>query len=549
MTMIFNKYIDEYIELVESEEVITNEDIKKSIKIVKNKLSQSNVTIEAEKIEKAVEKIEEYFKFTLLPWERFIIGLIHCYYDDGTLVWDTFFLYMGRGGGKNGFISAVSWYLTTSFHGIKEYNVDIVANSESQAKTSFEDVYNTIEDNKKLQKAFYYTKEKIVYKKTRSYIKYNTSNARTKDGLRPACIIFDEIHEYENYDNIKVFKSALGKKKNCRTFMISTDGYVREGVLDDYLETSHSILEGENKTSRMLPLLYNLDNKEEVKDKKLWEKANPSLRYFKDLQIVMEQEYIDMEFNVQLYTEFMTKRMNCPEGNKDVEVTSWENILATNQEIPDLKGCTCIAGIDYMKTTDFLCAGLLFKYKGKFVWISHSWICESSNDLGRIKAPLREWEKEGYLTFINGVEIPPDIPAIWLAQQAQKYNITTLWMDNYRYTLLARALKEVGFDTDKKGTNNIRLARPSNEMLIAPVIESAFVNHNIIYGDNPLMRWYTNNTCMITSQAGNTTYGKIEPKSRKTDGFKAFVAAMCGSTDLEDCGEVIDFSGFGVYTY
>lgn len=549
MTMIFNKYIDEYIELVESGEVVTNEDIKKSIKIVKNKLSQSNVTIEAEKIEKAVEKIEEYFKFTLLPWERFIIGLIHCYYDDGTLVWDTFFLYMGRGGGKNGFISAVSWYLTTSFHGIKEYNVDIVANSESQAKTSFEDVYNTIEDNKKLQKAFYYTKEKIVYKKTRSYIKYNTSNARTKDGLRPACIIFDEIHEYENYDNIKVFKSALGKKKNCRTFMISTDGYVREGVLDDYLETSHSILEGENKTSRMLPLLYHLDKKEEVKDKKLWEKANPSLRYFKDLQIVMEQEYIDMEFNVQLYTEFMTKRMNCPEGNKDVEVTSWENILATNQEIPDLKGCTCIAGIDYMKTTDFLCAGLLFKYKGKFVWISHSWICESSNDLGRIKAPLREWEKEGYLTFINGVEIPPDIPAIWLAQQAQKYNITTLWMDNYRYTLLARALKEVGFDTDKKGTNNIRLARPSNEMLIAPVIESAFVNHNIIYGDNPLMRWYTNNTCMITSQAGNTTYGKIEPKSRKTDGFKAFVAAMCGSTDLEDCGEVMDFSSFGVYTY
>ena len=30
-------------------------------------------------------------------------------------------------------------------------------------------------------------------------------------------------------------------------------------------------------------------------------------------------------------------------------------------------------------------------------------------------------------------------------------------MDNYRYTLLAKALREVGFDTDKKGNNNIRL--------------------------------------------------------------------------------------------
>lgn len=550
MNMIFNKYIDEYINLVESNEVVTNEDIKKAIQIIKDKLAQSNVIIDSEKIEKAIQKIEEYFSFTLLPWERFIIGLIHCYYDDGTLVWDTFFLYMGRGGGKNGFISAVSWYLTTSFHGIKEYNVDIVANCESQARTSFDDVYNVIEDNKKLQRAFYYTKEKIVYKKTRSYIKYNTSNARTKDGLRPACIIFDEIHEYENYDNIKVFKSALGKKKNCRTFMISTDGYVRGGVLDDYLETSHLILKGENKVSRMLPLLYHLEDEEEVNNEKLWEKANPSLRYFRNLQIVMEQEYIDMEFNLQLHTEFMTKRMNCPQGNKDKEVTSWENILSTNQEVPNLEGATCRVGIDYAKTTDFVCAGLLFKYKEKYIWISHTWVCKKSYDLKRIKAPLDEWEKQGFLTFVDEVEIHPDIPTEWLASQAEKYNLTILGMDNYRYTLLAKSLKAAGFDTDKKGTNNIKLTRPSDQMRIYPIINSAFTNQNIIFGDNPLMRWYTNNTCLHAEKYDNYTFAKIEPKSRKTDGFMAFVGAMCCDIDeLPDSSEMVDFDDFGVYTY
>jgi hypothetical protein len=45
------------------------------------------------------------------------------------------------------------------------------------------------------------------------------------------------------------------------------------------------------------------------------------------------------------------------------------------------------------------------------------------------------------------------------------------------------------------------------------------------------------------------TYGKIEPKSRKTDGFMAFVAAMCaGGIELEDSGEEINFD-MGVYTY
>ena len=553
MTMTFDKNIDLYMELVESGQVLTNQDVKDAIKLAREKLSQPNVIIDHDKIEKAIEKIEEYFKHELLPWERFIIGLAHCYYDDETLVFDTFFLYMGRGAGKNGFISDLSWYFTTKFHGIREYNVDIVANSENQAKTSFDDVYNVIDGNKKLSKAFYYTKEKIIYKKTKSYLKFNTSNSKTKDGLRPACVVFDEIHEYKDYDNINVFSSALGKKKHCRIFIITTDGYVRGAVLDDYKELAHMILKGENKVSRMFPLMYHLESKEEVKDKVNWEKANPSLRYFKNLQVVMEQEYANMQFQPQLYTEFMTKRMNLPEGNKDIEVTSWENIVTTNHPIPyeELKGCTCIAGIDYMKTTDFLGCGLLFKYKGSYVWITHSWVCRNSADLIRIKAPLEEWEKAGLLTFIDDVEINPKTPAEWLFEMGKTYDISTLWMDNYRYTLLATALREVGFDTDKNGKNNIRLARPSNEMQIEPIITSAFNNHKIIWGDNPLMRWYCNNTCMITSKAGNITYGKIEPKSRKTDGFKAFVAAMCGSINLEDCGENTSVSMFdiGVHTY
>jgi hypothetical protein len=37
----------------------------------------------------------------------------------------------------------------------------------------------------------------------------------------------------------------------------------------------------------------------------------------------------------------------------------------------------------------------------------------------------------------------------------------------------------------------------------------------------------------VVSPAGNITYGKIEPKSRKTDPFKAFVAAQCVSDVLD----------------
>ncbi len=546
------KEIQDYIDLVRSEKIEVCKEQIQLIELIEYTFENEDIYVDEEELKNYLS-LQKYFPFQLLEWEVFCFTLHNCTYKrNGELRWPDLFIEVGRGSGKNGYLAFEDFCLISQYNKVKKYHIDICANNEEQARTTFDDVYDILEEHeKKLSKHFEWTKEVIKNKKTGSKLKFRTSNAKTKDGGRPGKVDFDEYHQYEDYKAIQVFKTGLGKKEHPRTTITTTNGDVRDGPLDKIINRSKEILKRASEDNGLLPFICKLDDEKEVNNKKNWDKANPSLHRFPVLYSTMEKEYIDYLEDPISNSSFMTKRMNIPKGNADVEVTTWENILATNQEIPDLTGCTCIAGIDYAKTTDFVAAGLLFKYKGKFIWIHHTWVCESSKDLSRIKAPLREWEEKRLLTFIKGVEIPPETPANWLSEQAQKYNITTLWMDNYRYTLLARALREVGFDTDKKGVNNIRLARPSNEMLIAPVITSAFANHNIIYGENPLMRWYTNNSCLITSQAGNITYGKIEPKSRKTDGFKAFVAAMCGSVDLEDSGEVIEIDdlSFGVYTY
>lgn len=552
----YNKLIPEiqnYIDLVRSGEYEVCKEQIQLVEYVEKCFREENLFVDEELLHKYLS-LQKYFPFELFPWEVFCFTLHNCTYSrPGILRWPDLFIYVGRGSGKNGYLAFEDFCLISEYNNIKNYDIDICANSEDQARTSFDDVYNVLEENeKKLQKHFYWNKEVIQNLKTKSKLRFRTSNAKTKDGGRPGKVDFDEYHQYEDYKTIQVFRTGLGKKKNPRTTITTTDGDVRGGPLDSLLSRAIRILNEQGGDNGLLVFICRLDSEKEVHNPKMWHKSNPSLRYNEELLREIEKEYINYKEDPISNSAFMTKRMNIPQGNKDVEVTSWENILATNQEIPDLTGCSCVAGIDYMKTNDFLSAGLLFKYKSKYYWLSHTWICRSSADLGRIKAPLEEWAtKEGgnLLTFIDGPEISPDVPAAWLAEQAQKYNITTLGIDNYRHTILAKALRDAGFDTDKKGANNIKLIRPSHEMLIAPLITSAFVNHNIVWGDNPLMRWYTNNTCMITSQAGNITYGKIEPKSRKTDGFKAFVAAMCaGGVDLEDSGEEIDFD-FGVYTY
>ena len=86
-------------------------------------------------------------------------------------------------------------------------------------------------------------------------------------------------------------------------------------------------------------------------------------------------------------------------------------------------------------------------------------------------------------------------------------------------------------------------------MLAYPTINSAFTNHNIIWGDNPLMRWACNNTCLHPEKYENYTFAKIEPKSRKTDPFMAFVTSMAGNAieELEECGDDVGLEDFDVF--
>src|SRR5690606_33679867 len=106
---------------------------------------------------------------------------------------------------------------------IEGYNVDVVANSEDQAETSVKDVYAMKEKNKNFMKSFFsWTKTKIMGKASSAEFKFRTSNADTKDGGRPGCLIFDEWHIYEDTKLINTLSSGLGKVKHRRRIYIST---------------------------------------------------------------------------------------------------------------------------------------------------------------------------------------------------------------------------------------------------------------------------------------------------------------------------------------
>ncbi len=69
--------------------------------------------------------------------------------------------------------------------------------------------------------------------------------------------------------------------------------------------------------------------------------------------------------------------------------------------------------------------------------------------------------------------------------------------------------------------------------MIASRIEDAFANNKIIFADDDMMRWYTNNVYVKETTVGKV-FLKKEAVKRKTDGFQALVHGMYRANELDE---------------
>lgn len=477
----------------------------------------------------------KYFPYgRLLPWQEYLLALWDCTYTaDGRPRWKTLLCMVGRGAGKDGFIAFDALCSVSPYNPVKNYNVDICANNEEQAMTPVKDAAGVLETPRfeaKLNKHFYHTKELIQGRKNRGVIKGRTNNPKGRDGMRSGKVIFNEVHAFENYDNIKVFVTGQGKVAQPRVGIFTSNGEVNDGPLDDYLNRGRRILFEGEPDNGFLPFICCLSDKSEVHDPENWHMANPSLAFFPHLMQETQDEYRDWCDHPEQNGDFLTKRMGLRAGFKEVSVTDYEKVLATKSELPPLKGWSCTAGIDYAELDDWAAVNLHFRRGNTRYDINHAWICAQSKTLPRVKAPWKDWAEAGYVTVVQDVSIHPDLIADYLLQSGRLYNIKMLAMDSYRWALLSESLQKVGFDAkDKK---RVKLVRTTDIMQVEPVIQECFNRGHFVWGDNKCLRWAVNNTKRVRSSkklgvdTGNYFYAKIEGKSRKTDPFMALVASM-----------------------
>lgn len=554
MKMICCKEINNYLEYYNKCPNVFNNERKLLIEnIVKPTLVRDDIFFDEETYYKCIRFVERWY-YPLFPYQKFVYAFVFMYKND-IPVFRTFIILEGRGNGKDGFIVPLLHFLTTQYYGVEKYNIDIVATSEDQANDTYDVAYNVLENNKDLMKKyFYWNKEYFVNRITKAKFRFNTSNAATKDGKKSGAILFNEYHAYLTDKNIKVYQGGLGKVKHGRIFIITSNGDVRGGPLDELLETCQQILKTGKNELRYFSFLCKMDSLEEVDNPNLWEKANPSLPFLPELQDAIMIDWIEQKSRPSKRSEFLSKRMNLPAERDDLVVTSWKNILKASykdveNKIPrdyiPKKNQPAIIGIDFASLRDFASVGVLTKNGDELCWRQKTVICSSNKFYKDIKFPFDNAGQKGFEDFIvvDAPSIDETIIVNWALEYFNNYDIKKIILDNYRYQLIKKTFEGAGISVETKDNKSglIRMIRypASIASIVAPKLEVLFENNNLNIGDSAIMRWAINNTCLKTRKDGNMYFEKVEPKLRKNDPFMAMLCALSGEELLEETVEYV----------
>ena len=142
--MIVCKEIAEYLRYAEDNPKRINRERKLLIEnIVMPTLRRNDVFFDEKTYQNCLKYCEKHY-YKLFPYQKFIYAFVFMYKDD-IPIFPKFFIMMGRGNGKDGFIVPLVNFFQTPLYGIKNYHVEIVANSEQQVKDTFKVAYDALD--------------------------------------------------------------------------------------------------------------------------------------------------------------------------------------------------------------------------------------------------------------------------------------------------------------------------------------------------------------------------------------------------------------------
>lgn len=462
-------------------------------------------------------------QLTMQPWQHFALG--NCFgwihKDTGLRRFKEALIFVARKQGKTTKIAGVTLY-GASKDNEKGADVVLLANSMKQARLLFDEAKAMVKSSPSLRKRFRPLRDAIYFDKTNSKIEPQASDSEKLDGLNTHIGVFDEIHEYKDYKLINVIKNSRQSREQPLLIYITTAGYQLDGPLINYYEQGTDVLNGDIVDERTFYYIAELDSADEFDKPETWIKANPNMHVSVKLADMIE-DWEKAKRTPSERNDFITKRFNKFVKSNNNSFLDYE-ILKRNSKEVDIEEVaattSACGGFDLSDSEDHTSACLEWAIveTGEVVTLGHTWVPQSKVDSDNEKIDYYALRDEGLLTIVPGEYVKKEYIYDWFVEQSQKYTIEKIMYDPAKAFGLIETLEAHGFVCEIVRQGFITLGPALDD------VKERFIDGNVIYNNNRLFRWYTNNVVLVEDRNKNKMPTK-QSRYRKIDGFAAFLNA------------------------
>lgn len=543
-----NGYLEEYLDKIKKKEILAGHELTDELKRLVKDMDSPRYIYNSKDADNRIDFMENCIRLTKSPfygkpmklmlWQKAFISAVysfkmadHTYTDiSGKLCncdrFQKIVLLIARKNSKSETCSALG--LTESIIGNEGSDIVCSSNDDNQANILYDSIdtmRSMIDPNDRDSKK---TVRNIVIYVTNSKIFKISDRTRNKEGRNIDFAIIDEVHEMKNNVIIKSIEQSQSLKDNPKCIIITTEGFVNDGALDEILIQCRKIISGEDDSlsaERILPWLYTQDSENEVwNDPKTWIKSNPSLGTIKKWSYLETQ--VDLARKSRSDRMFvLAKDFNFKQNSAQAWLNTDDYIYDATFDPEDFHGAVCLGAVDLAETTDMTSAKILLMRKGdktKYV-LSHYWIPENklrNSDDETSGAKYVQWSKEGKLTVCEGNDVDLSVVADWFYMLYKIYGIR-LYKCGYDQKFskdFLRRMEEYGFECDMVLQNKLTL---SNAMkLVEQDLKSRYINYN----NHEIDRWCLGNAAMEIDNLGNVMAVKIQGQAgKRIDGAVTFI--------------------------
>lgn len=460
-------------------------------------------------------------------WQKAFLSVLFGVLDhDGNRQFREVFLIVGRKNGKTLLAAAIAAYCTF-LDGEYGGRIYFAAPKLEQAQLCFEAYHQMILQEPELNGMAQKRRTDIYVKQSNTTAKPLAFSAKKSDGLNVSLAIADECSSWAGDAGLKfyeVIKSSFGARKQPILLSITTAGYINEGVYDELMRRSTRFLLGDSKETRLLPVLYMIDDVSKWNDINELRKSNPNLGVSVTADYMLEEIAI-AEGSLSKKAEFLTKYCNI----KQTSSLAWigsdviERAAGAPLNLEDFRGCYCVAGVDLSRTTDLTAAVVLIERNGELYIFANFWLPEERiEDLTAADGvPYNIYIERGLLHVSGENIVNYEDVFEWFRELVEEYEIYPLKVgyDRYSAQYLVQQMQNYGFHMDDvyQGYN------------LHPCIqefEGALRDGKVHIGDNDLLKiHFFNSALKISSEKGKSKLVKIKPAAH-IDGMAATLDAI-----------------------